>query len=253
MAKQVRLSFPKRELQSRGKIVHLTTVHSPFDVRIFRKECRALAAANYEVALVVPHDGHEPALNGIRVHSVPKPAKRLKRMTATVWQVFKAALEEKANVYHFHDPELIPAGLLLKIFGKRVVYDVHENVRDDVLSKSYLPAFCRRTIGLLMDYVERFGSAVFDGIVAATPVIAKRFPITKTITVQNFPILGELVVAKPVPYAQRPAVIAYVGGITAIRGIEEMVRAIALVPENLQAQLSLAGTFSPAALEDVVK
>ena len=50
-------------------------------------------------------------------------------------------------------------------------------------------------------------------------------------------------------YEGRPEVIAYVGGITAIRGIREMVEAIELLPRTSSVKLVLVGDFKPKELE----
>ena len=94
------------------KICCLTSVHPPFDTRIFHKEATSLAKAGYNVSLVAQHDKDE-IVDGIRIVSLPKPKNRIERMTRTVWTAYRKALEIHADIYHFHDPELIPIGLAI--------------------------------------------------------------------------------------------------------------------------------------------
>ena len=156
------------------KVCHLTSVHRPFDTRIFYKECRTLAQAGYEVVPVVTHDKND-VIDGVRIKGVPKPKNRRERMTKTVWQVYKAAVAENADIYHFHDPELIPVGIMLKLKGKKVIYDVHEDVPKQILTKYWIPSFLRRAASASASLFEKIGSKFFDGIVAATQTIADKF------------------------------------------------------------------------------
>ncbi|MDN5332056.1 MAG: hypothetical protein PWP45_1281 [Tepidanaerobacteraceae bacterium] len=234
------------------KIVHLTSVHKPNDTRIFIKECKTLQKKFGEVILIAPHDKNE-VIDGIKIYPVPKPKNRKERMLKTIWRVYKYALSLNADIYHFHDPELIPIGLLLKARGKKVIYDVHEDVPKQILNKYWIPAYLRKIVSELTALLEKISANVFDGIVAATPSIAKRFPDKKTVVVQNFPIINELVSEKHIEYGQRPNNIVYIGGIAEIRGIKEMVQAVEFLPDYLNAKLVLAGNFTPPSLEEKIK
>lgn len=234
------------------KVCILTTVHPPFDTRIFHKEAKTLVRAGYDVTLIAQHERDE-VVDGVKIIALPKPRNRLSRMFSLTWRAFHKAIRQRANIYHLHDPELIPVGMLLKLQGKRVVRDVHEDVPKQILSKDWIPRPLRRLVAGAARVAEALASWAFDGIVAATPAIAKRFPAGKTIVVQNFPILKELVAPESTPYQNRPAKVIYVGGITAIRGIREMVQAVSLLPESLNARLVLAGEFSPPSLEAEVR
>jgi len=96
------------------KIRHLTSVHSIRDPRIFRKECKSLARLGHDVALIACHERAE-VVDGIRIVPIDPPRSRLDRMVRVGWQLYRAAARERADVYHFHDPELVWVGVLLKL------------------------------------------------------------------------------------------------------------------------------------------
>lgn len=228
--------------------IHIASTHHAFDTRIFHKECKTLARAGHPVTLIVPHEQHE-VVDGIRIKAVPVPPDGKTRLSRTLWQLLRAALEEpREAVYHFHDSELLPAMLWLKASGRRVVYDMHEDTPLQVMYQHWIPARLRKPISMVMQGLEWVGSRVFDGLIAAEPDIAQRFP-SRAVVVHNFPILAELGADDAVPYGDRPPHLAYVGTITRVRGIEELAQAMAVLPETLGARLILGGSFHPSTLE----
>jgi glycosyltransferase involved in cell wall biosynthesis len=240
-----------RESRARGtgvRVCHLTSVHPPFDTRIFEKECLSLAAAGYDVQLVAPATA-STRVRGVTIAAVPPARGRVSRALVTTARVLVQALRARAHVYHFHDPELIPVGVVLRLLGKCVVYDAHEDVPADVLDKTYLPRWVKVVLARVLDVAERAATWRLSRIVAATPAIARRFPAARCVVIQNFPLLTEFGPAAGAPYARRAPVVAYVGLINEIRGITQMVRAIAEVCAHQQARLVLAGRFDRPTFE----
>lgn len=217
-------------------------------MRIFFKECTSLAQAGHKVVLIAPHSKDE-IRDGISIKSVPRPKGRWRRLTRTMWQVFRAARRENGDVYHFHDSELLGVGLLLKLSGKKVIYDVHEDVPRQILINPLIPRELRRPLGAMAGVVEFIGALFFDRIVAATPTIARRFPAAKTVVVENFPLLDEFDPALGRSYGQRDAISIYVGIISIARGAKQMMEAVALLPQSLGARLLLVGKSSPASVD----
>jgi len=234
------------------KVVHFSSVHSCFDTRIFIKECKTLAKAGYDVVLAVSHNKDE-IVDGVKIKSISKPKNRLERMFKTVFDIYRSVLQEDAALYHFHDPELIPVGIMLRLKGKKVIYDVHEDLPRQIMTKPWINPMLRRIVSICADVIEHIGVRFFNGIVAVTPTIAKRFPENKAVVVHNYPILGELATVEAVPYSERPPYVVYVGGITVIRGIKEMIQAIRLIPEDIAINLVLAGSITEQDVQKVVE
>jgi glycosyltransferase involved in cell wall biosynthesis len=210
----------------------------------------SLAAAGYDVSLVVAdrQPSLPPGAEGkVEIVALRRRAGRLGRMVVSTVGVFAAALRQRGQIYHFHDPELIPAGLLLRLLGKRVIYDAHEDLPRDILFRGWIPKPLRPVVSRAASLLEWIAGRTLSGVVAATPTIARRFPADRCALVQNFARLSEFAPADELPHAEREGV-AYVGSITRERCAFEMVEAVARVSRPESARLLLAGEMSPASL-----
>ena len=216
-------------------------------MRIFAKECRALAAAGYDVHLVAPGTADE-TVDGVHLHAArPAGSGRLARMTGTVAAVYRGARALRADTYHVHDPELLPVALLLRARGARVIYDSHEHLPQQVLTKPWIPAPLRRPLAAVVNVVERLAARFVSAVVTAEPYVRERFEGVErpVVTVNNYPRLEEFPASNG-DWSERERAVCYAGSITELRGAREMVEAARLA----EARLLLAGRFSPAALRD---
>ena len=210
------------------KVVHLTTVHNPFDNRIFHRECETLVEAGFEVVLLAEHVGNE-SREGISIRALPKASGRVARMSFGVLRALRMALTERADLYHFHDPELIPAGLMLRLLGKRVVYDIHEDNLTAIRHREYLPVFLRVLIARIFAVVESCACRHFH-LVLAERYYAKRFPRGETIlNYARFPDLNESRLAAR-PLRENPRLI-YTGNIKVYRGAQHHARLLQHLPD----------------------
>lgn len=231
-----------------SRIVHLTSVHPRYDTRIFLKECTSLAKAGYETHLIVADGKGDEEKNAVSIHDVGASKGRLDRIRNAPRLVLQKALSLDADLYHMHDPELIPIGLKLKKKGKKVVFDAHEDVPKQLLSKPYLNKISRYFISKAFSFYEHYACKKLDAVIAATPFIRDKYLDMGVLSVDinNFPLLGELTLGE-VDWSQKKKQICYVGGISKIRGILEIVTAMEKVQS--EARLQLVGKFSEAGVE----
>lgn len=229
------------------KVCHFTSAHPAKDIRIFIKECQSLAKAGHDVSLVVANAETEID-KGVQIIGVKSTIKnKVSRMIKTAMSVYKVAMKQNADIYHFHDPELLPFGLLLRFKGKKVIYDVHEDVPRQILSKPWIPKALRGIISWSFERFENFAAKRFSAIIGATPYITDRFTEMgcNAVNVNNYPVLSELYIPET-DWSQKTKAACYIGGINEIRGANEMVEAIG----QTRAKLFVGGKFSPQSLKD---
>jgi glycosyltransferase involved in cell wall biosynthesis len=229
------------------KVVHLTSVHPRYDTRIL-KECSSLAKNNYKVTLVVADNKGNETCEGVSIVDVGKVDSRLSRYITTTRKVYKMGLKLDADIYHFHDPELIFYGYFLKRKGKRVIYDVHEDVPLQIFSKPYLSKWQKRIISKIFNLLEKRLSRKFDYVLTATSFLKSIFLKynSNSIDIYNFPIQGQL--SNNAGWKDKENAILYVGSISKDRGIFEVIESLNLI--NPPPVFYIGGKFSPINNED---
>lgn len=198
------------------RVVHISTVHPPFDTRIFYKECTSLAKAGYEVYLVhtKSKDFDEKKFIKHNIKSIPltKHKGRVNRFLRGTKQALKEAIRLKADIYHIHDPELLLITSKLKKTGAKVIYDMHEDYYTSIMQKDYIPRFFRKIISNVYTLYERRKAKQLD-VVLAEKYYKDKYP--EGTQVLNYPILDGK--RKNIAYTNNNKLL-YTGSVTEDRG-----------------------------------
>lgn len=234
------------------QVVHITTVHPRDDARIFHKMCCSCVRHGYSVQLIVADGKRDDVVSGVTIVDVGPTLGRLHRARIAADRAFRKAMQVNADIYHLHDPELIPVGLKLKRAGKTVVFDSHEDIPKQLLTKSYLNRPLRLVLSRAWSSYERWATKRLDGVIGATPNIRDKFRRfqPRTVDIRNFPLLDELHSGGASGSEKRQEV-CYIGSISKSRGIHEIVEAMELAPSDVQ--LNLCGRMHDRRVESDVK
>lgn len=175
------------------KVCHFSSVHSIHDTRVFSRECVSLSKY-FDVTLIAI--GNFSGQNqGVRIIGIPKAKTKLERFFGTTFKVFVSAIKTEADLFHIHDAEMLPFAMLLGLLGKKVIYDIHENTKQDILLKPWLKPELKVKAAWLYDALLKFSNRFVHYI----PVVAnERFlPIfhvkpKQYSVVQNFADVNEM-------------------------------------------------------------
>ena len=225
------------------RVCHISTAHPADDTRVFWREAVGLASLGYDVTLFA-RDRFTGDRNGVHLVGLPTYDRRLMRMTVGTIRALRAASSVGADIYHVHDPELLPGLAVFHLLRRRTVYDAHELLSAQVLSKQYLPAWARVIAGFVARGLERLAALASDEIITVSPACAIPFPETKTTIVANYPGRDELSISdSDVGGRDEPLRVIYLGGIARSRGILELIEAMSLINRTHAIRLTLIGPF----------
>lgn len=157
------------------EIVIVTSIHADFDARIW-KHATSLVKRGLDVHLVCPWNCDDERIGGIRMHPFPRVQKRWQRPFLLPIRIRKRLkhLVKGADIIHFHDIDLLPYMALLAIFGKHVVYDVHENYAEEMLVRNW-PKYLKKVLAFLVLHGERMFTRIVGNVILVTEAQEKTF------------------------------------------------------------------------------
>lgn len=210
------------------KVCHVTSAHPPEDIRIFHKECVSLAKVGYDVYLVEQGESYDKS--GVHIVGFGQPGKsRMDRMLNCTKRAYEKALQVDADVYHLHDPELLPYGKKLKKLGKKVIFDSHEHTAEAIYEKEWLPGFVRSGVYHAYSAYQTSICKKLDAVVTVTPNIVAYFRRInpQTVQVANYPVYSD---SAPIAADQQKRVV-FAGGISKQWNHHVLLEALEQVPQ----------------------
>lgn len=235
------------EINLSCKIVHVTTAHPRFDIRIFCKYVKSLSGIGADVCLIVADGKGNTNKDDIEIIDVGRRSGRISRIVMSPFDVLSQLLQLEPCCVHFHDPEFMLCALFLRARGFTVIYDVHEDVPRQILHKQWIPKLTRKLVSRAFEVFELFSASRMSAVVTATDNISNRFlDSAKHIqTVKNYPITSEFTNQRDTT-ARNKKTLCYVGAISENRGIIPLIKALEQLPDY---ELVLAGSMQPKSLE----
>ena len=234
-------------------ICHVSTVHPNSDPRIYYKQVLTLASAGYEVYYITPKEAEIETPPNVHCLYLPRPTglfSRLKNLLIS----FKLVLRSRAPIFHFHDPELLLSGVILKIFWrKKVIFDIHELTFDAILYKEYLHPLIRKPISIFYKFLEMGCIKIFDHIILAEACYSDYYNTNKKTIIQNY-IPAKFVLERPPESIPRKTVeLVYIGSVTNLRGINEMIELANLLQGKIDFRIQIIGEFESSELREKIE
>ncbi|MCD2502376.1 glycosyltransferase family 4 protein [Clostridium sp. NSJ-145] len=232
------------------KVCILSSLHNWDDVRIYQKQAKSLSK-EYDVELHAVGDFEFKEENNIKIYGLKKASKRYLRPLNWI-KLTARVLKSDADIYHFHDPELIPIGLIIKLLKRKpVIYDSHENVRLTILNRTWINKNIRVPLSKCFNKFEKFASRRFDLVITVLDEIADEFiqEDVNTAVVKNFQVdTGD---TKLEIMKNETVNIVYAGSINEVRGSVELVNSFKYI-KNPNVRLYLIGSFSSESVKNQI-
>ena len=222
-------------------ITHVTSVHSRYDTRILENECVYLAR-NHKVSLLVADGMDDENYAGVSISSIYRPHGKFSRLLRSFFLLPFILLMKNSDVYHLHDPELLFAGLVMRISGRRVIFDVHEDYELDLRQKDWLPTWMRKLSARFYVILIQICFPKFSAIITVTEKIASKLP-GKASVIKNYP---RAALIKKIDNIERPYTFCYLGSVSLKRGLAEIIQ---LAKQSKEPML-LVGGFANASDRD---
>lgn len=186
-----------------------------------------------------------PDFHGVQLLGLGPARSRGARLVIRPWRIFFRALFGKADIYQFHDVEMLPTAFVLALFGRTVVFDVHENLSAVIEQRTWLPSPLKPVLAWILLRLERLCVRRFCLVITASLGIAERYRgyAKQLLVLPNYPRLAETGVSEStsVDSTEEDFVVVSFGGTHERSGCAEIVAAFSLLEDSPDIRFVLGG------------
>jgi glycosyltransferase involved in cell wall biosynthesis len=231
------------------KVIQVTTLHPWNDSRIYKKIVLSLVDAGFKVDYLAPiSKGPIPHLGDVNIHWLPNYSGISGRVIRNILAFIKIT-KIKARLVHFHDPEFLPFAFLLRLFGRKLIYDIHEDNLLALQQKEYsqlLPHYFRLLIAKSFTLLEQIASRAMAQVIAEK---CYRYRFPKATAVLNYPNTNKRIKSPPKLSTNNGIKLIYTGVVSKDRGAFHMIR---LIKALKGAELYIVGKCDKNLLQELI-
>ena len=247
------LTVQKGKVIQKGRVLMVVYSYSPHDVRP-RREAEALINAGYTVDMIclrLPDQPKQENVYGVNVYRVNMSKSRsTKRKYITLYTKFfilaffklnQLFRKNKYDVIHVHNmPDfLVFLSIIPKIFGAKVILDLHDPTPEMLMTKFSEGDESRLT--KLLKWQEKMSIKFSHSVVTTNKSFVDRFvqrgcPSEKINTVMNSPqesVFTKVVHKSKMESNENKLILMYHGLIVERYGLEDLVNAVKLLKDKI--------------------
>lgn len=218
---------------SKLRICMLTSGHSPLDGRIFYKEVVSLKKIYDDITIIGPYTEKYSQVDGVKIIGIyNRKNMSIKERIKVLKDLYKKALEVKADIYHCHEPDSLYIGYKIKKKLKsKLIYDSHE----------YHPeAFSERYNGLLRVIIkkaiynyEKIICSKCDAVISVNKILVNKFlKFNKNVVeLPNYPVLA---LNSDEAKNNNKRKLVYIGSISEEKGCTKIIEALKETKEKFE-------------------
>jgi len=235
----------------------ITSRHHLGDERILYRMAKSLAHFGFQSSLIATFDKDNTKINGKskKMHFILVKSNYTKNnlfltLVYNLFVLISGAIKFRFHIIQFHDPDLIFFAPIFKLFGKKVIYDVHDDYEASILDRFLHKPFLGRLISKSWWFFEKNLSKVFDGIVVADRHLATKFQNMNPVVLGNYPRKDFTEGADT--SLEKTFNLIYVGGVNWERGVSKILDALDLISHE-DIRFHIIGDCQDKALQERIK
>lgn len=191
------------------KICIVTSVHPPNDPRLF-KLCKSVQRLGYDCILISSWPESED-LPGVTFYTFPLKAGIMGRLR-NMLHILKFSIKADADLYHFHDLDILPLFTLFHIlYSKPVIYDIHENYSEEVLVRYWIPNVIRLPLYYVVKCTQKICSIIIKNCIIVVDSIRNEISNSANILVHKNYASENIITSMDDDYCNRDNNVLFIG------------------------------------------